>query len=178
MSNVDGEVEKKTMALMAEELEKSLFHKPIYNNSETQNVKKLKQYPIYQLLLQEIKASLQTALREQLKNMDHLLFKPPINDFNELIVLPKLETIISDERTNTVGGDRDLDELINLKQTINTKLQMTMNKTSMNLSLGLGQGLKNLGLQYAGKLKIENVTVLQSMIAISDELIAIGAKDG
>lgn len=70
--------------------------------------------------------------------MHHLLFKPPIGDLNDLIVLPKLETIVGEDRCNTVGGERDLEDLISLKQTINTKLSMTMSKAMMNLSLGLG----------------------------------------
>lgn len=35
---MENEVNKKTMEFLTEEIEKQLFHKPQYNNSETQNV--------------------------------------------------------------------------------------------------------------------------------------------
>lgn len=73
-----------------------------------------------------------------------------------------------------MGGDRDLQELENLKKLIQNKL--SQNKFNMNFSLGMGNAMKNFTLQLESK--FQSTQQLLSIVAIDENIIATGSKTG
>ncbi|CAD8212308.1 unnamed protein product [Paramecium pentaurelia] len=163
LSNIDSELMKRTLIFMAEDMDNQITHKPGYRHTET-----------LQLKYDEFQKQLINSITTQLNEMNLVMELTPQYNYEHILLLPKVETVIANNRQNAIGGDRDLQELENLKTLIQNKLKSQ--KFNMNISLGLGQSMKNFGLKLEYKYQSNNP--LLSIQAITDNIIAVGSRNG
>ncbi|CAD8087705.1 unnamed protein product [Paramecium sonneborni] len=148
---------------MAEDMDNQITHKPGYRHTENLQLK-------YDQYLQQ----LINSVSNQQNELNHVMKIAPQYNYENKLLLPKVETTINNNRQNAIGGDRDLQELENLNTIIQNKLKSQ--KFNMINCLGLRQSMKNFGLKLEYKYQSNNP--LLSIQAITDNVIAVGSKNG